>query len=73
MTYETRPISWLVGPKDCSIYDDMATTVSIDDEGGGEYVLLRQVGETHDGEIRINPDQWPALKAAIEAALSYVK
>lgn len=73
MKYETRPISWLVGPEGCSIFNELATTVSLDDEGGGEYIVLQQSHGRPEGDIRIEPAEWPTLKAAIDKALTYAK
>jgi hypothetical protein len=52
---------------DDSTLSEMATTVSVDDEGSGEYVKAEQ---TNTGAILINPDEWPAIKEAIDRMIS---
>jgi len=46
-----------------TILSEMTTRVSVDDEGGGEYVKAEQ---TNTGAILINPDEWPAIREAID-------
>lgn len=46
----------------------MATRVDIVDEAGGEFVKVSQnLGRTDgDGAIFVSPDEWPALRQAID-------
>lgn len=66
MPYETRTMSLLVGPEGDPSYSEMATTISIAQEGNGEFVEVEQHGGPGVGKIAINPDEWPALRDAIE-------
>ena len=65
LEYETRVISVIVGPKGRPVYDDAVTRIEIDDETGGEYVKVTQA----KGSVAINPDEWPAVRDAIERAV----
>lgn len=66
--YKIRTTRIMVHPAtDDSTLSEMATTVSIDDEGGGEYVKAEQ---TNTGSILINPDEWPAIREAIDRMVS---
>lgn len=66
--YKIRTTQITVHPADNpTILSEMATTVSIDDEGGGEYVRAEQ---TNTGAILINPDEWPAIREAIDRMVS---
>lgn len=47
------------------LFSETATTVEIEDEAGGEFVEVSQHGFTDAGKIQINPEEWPALRAAI--------
>ena len=47
------------------LFSEMATTVEIEDEAGGEFVQVSQHGGPDLGMIQINLDEWPALRAAI--------
>jgi hypothetical protein len=70
MKYITRTMSITVLPESEPTFSEMATTVLITDEGGGEYVEVKQVGRTDIGKICINPEEWPALKAAIDSMIA---
>jgi hypothetical protein len=66
--YKIRTTRIMVHPADNdTILSEMATMVSIDDEGGGEYVKAEQ---TNTGSIWINPDEWPAIREAIDRMVS---
>ena len=57
-----------VGPPGAPLFDDGVTTVEIVDEAAGEFVAVRQPGAFSargDGEIRIDPEEWPAIRDAI--------
>ena len=64
-TYQTRVTRLLVLPVGEPAFSEMATTVEIDDEAGGEFVVVSQCGRVDLGKIAINPEEWPALRAAI--------
>ena len=61
----TRVTRLLVVPQGEPMYSEMATTVEVGDEVGGEFVVVSQVGRDDLGKITINPEEWPALRAAI--------
>ena len=69
-----RPTSWIVGPSDEPAHSLQMTTVRIDDEGGGEFVVLEQENDTGPvHRIAITSEEWPILKQAIEMALEQCK
>ena len=61
---ETRPLSWIVVQEGKPATDEGATVVKIDDDGGGEFIEIEQL----DGTVRINAEEWPAVRAAINRA-----
>lgn len=63
--YETRVTRLTLTPKGTQIFDEGAMHVEIDDEAGGEFVILSQPGGERDGKVYIDPSEWPALRAAI--------
>lgn len=69
-TYRTRVTRLLVLPAGEPAFSEMATTVSIDDEAGGEFVVVEQEGRTDLGKIAINPEEWPELRAAIDRMIA---
>lgn len=68
--YEIRITSWTVIPKGEPTFSEMATVVSIDDEAAGEFVTVTQSSRTDRGKIAIDPGEWPALRTAINEAIS---
>ena len=66
MTPNTTIITKLcVVPSGKPIYDEAATTVGLDDEGGGLFVTIRQEENLSTNEVKINPEEWPAIRAAV--------
>lgn len=63
--YIIRPTQLVVVPEGEPLFSEMATTVEIVDEAGGEYVEVQQVGRTDLGKIAINTEEWPSLRSAI--------
>lgn len=63
---EARVLSVVVAPEGEAIFSESATVVRIDDEGGGEYVVVSQESVPGRGNIAINPEEWPALRDAID-------
>lgn len=68
--YHARILSLLVQKEGEPIDGEMNTEIRIDDEGTGEFLILRQEGRAgKEREIAINPEEWPALREAIERML----
>ena len=59
---EARTLALIVLPSGEPIFNERATRIEIDDEGAGEYLVVRQ---TEGGKITIDPSEWPLLRAAI--------
>lgn len=68
--YEIRTMSLMVKPVDQPIFSELATTVSIDDEAAGEFVVVSQHGAPEMGKIAINPGEWPMLRQAIDQMIA---
>jgi len=62
-----------VVPEGMPIFDELAITVTIDDEAGGEFVVVRGQTDTHHGSVAINPSEWPALRDAIDQMVKECK
>ena len=73
MTYETRITSLVIAPKSEPIFSECATHVRIVDEAAGEFLEVEQHGRTDLGKIAINPEEWPALRAAIDRMIGECK
>jgi len=68
----TRVTRITVGPKGEDIFSDSVTHIEIDDEGGGEFIKVRQGEETFSG-IRVDADEWPAIAEAIDMMLAHIE
>jgi hypothetical protein len=60
---ETRTLAVIVLPAGVPIFNERAIRIEIEDEAGGEFVILRQ---DDDGKICVEPSDWPVLRAAID-------
>lgn len=70
MNYETRVTKPVVLPVGHATYSEMATEIEICDEAAGEFVEVTQHGRVDIGKIQINPEEWPALRAAIDRLIA---
>jgi hypothetical protein len=65
--------SLIVLPENEHIYSERATTVRLEDEGAGCFVEVEQCGRNGNMKIGINPDEWPALREAIDRIFEEAK
>lgn len=63
MTYETQTHALIVKPTGEPIYSAHATIITLNDEGAGPFIVVKQ---QDDAKIAIDPHEWPALRDAIE-------
>lgn len=54
---------------DAPAFGETAVHVEIDDDAGGPYIVLSTPVAREEGGVAINPDEWPAVKAAVERLL----
>lgn len=74
MNYVVRIKTLAVLPEGDPLFSERCTEITIDDESGGEFVLLRQTGAIREGnEIAINPEEWPKLRDAIDGMVASCK
>lgn len=52
-------------PSGKTMDDEGVTIIGMADEGGGAFVTVRQEEQLNSNEIRIDPDEWPAVRAAV--------
>ena len=65
--YRKRIKAIVVFPEGEPIFSELATTIEIDDESGGEFVVVSQYGAIREGNgVAINPEEWPHLRDAID-------
>lgn len=65
MKMTARTIEIMVLPEGEPIFSEHGTNVKIDDEAGGEFVIVTQQHRTESG-IAIDPAEWPAIREAID-------
>jgi hypothetical protein len=70
--YLTRIASLVVLPEGEPLYSERATTISLDDEAAGEFVVVKQEGRA-DNSIAICDDEWPAIREAIDRLIADYK
>jgi hypothetical protein len=63
--FEVRPVRWVIAPRGEPQFHERATIVEVQDEAAGEFVTVTQDDQT----IKFDPEEWPFLREAIEAAL----
>ena len=67
MSYHTRPMKWAHCNEEGPLSEQF-TEIEIIDEGAGEFLKIYQDASTTNGVVAINGDEWPTLRAAIDAA-----
>ena len=61
----------IVHPKGEPLFDESATHVSIDDEGGGHYLILTQFPDDPEpGQIKLDFDELEAVYSAAKQLLN---
>jgi hypothetical protein len=55
-----------------TIFNERAFSVEIDDEGAGEYLVIRGFCPEHNS-LAIEADEWPALRDAIDLMVKNVR
>jgi hypothetical protein len=71
--YRTLTGSLIVVPSGQTIYSELATTIRMADEAAGLFVEVEQHGREDIGKISINPEEWPALRDAIDLMFNEIK
>ena len=72
MNYHTRVTRLTISQPGEPIFSDQTIHIEIEDEAAGEYVKISQQSEYRPAasqEVCINPDEWPAIKDAVESLL----
>lgn len=64
--YRLRIASFVVVPLEQPLFSEGATTVRIVDEGSGEFVEVEQTGRSDVGKICLNPEEWAAVRDAVD-------
>jgi hypothetical protein len=62
----TNPVATILtisvhSPNESPVYGERSTHVSLDDEGGGVYIIIKEQGDRLDAEVRIDPAEVPLV------------
>ena len=68
VNYEMIDKAYMILPLATSLYSEMSTTVELEDEGAGLFVVVIQAGR-EQGKIALTSEEWPLVRGAIEALL----
>ena len=72
--HEVRITRITVLPKGDDLWSEQVTEISIEDEGGGEFLIVRQNGiPALKGEVRIDPEEWLNLSEVISEMILLCK
>jgi hypothetical protein len=71
MELEIRTMALVVLSVGDKTFCEAATKVEIDDEAGGEFVIVSQDGAPREGNaVAISPEEWPVLREAIDRMIA---
>jgi len=51
------------------MYGETVTTVGLDDEGGGPFVVVKQLLNLEENTVQITAEEWPLIRKAAERML----
>jgi hypothetical protein len=72
MEYNKRITQITIVPKGESILSELATEISIDDEGAGEFIIVNQPLRDESG-IQIDPEEWEIIKLTIDKMIADIQ
>lgn len=71
--YLIRTVKRILVPKiESYLYSEKATEVYIEDEAAGEFLCIKQEGDTTINIIRLDFEEWPYLKEIIETFIKEI-
>lgn len=74
MNLITRTTQWLIAPDDHPrIYSPRAYRLTIDDQGGGEYLVISAMDDASpESGFALDPRDWPKVREAIDEAITHI-
>lgn len=74
MSFEIKTKTTIILPKGEPIFSERATEIELCDEAGGEFLTIRQDGKyAQPGEIRIDAEEWPFIRAEIDRFMNLIE
>lgn len=71
--FEKRITKVAILPKGEPVFSEKATFIEILNEAGGEFVEVSQECGIKEQKIRIEDDEWPVIRDAIEEMVKEIK
>lgn len=71
--FQKRIIKIAVLPKGGEIFSEEATFIEVADEAAGEFVEISQSYGLTEQKIRLDDDEWPVIRDAIEEMVKEIK
>lgn len=68
-----RIVKIAVLPKGKEMFSEQATFIEIVDEAGGEFIEISQQSGIEGQKIRIDDDEWPHIREAVNEMLKEIK
>lgn len=66
MKYRITPVTYSVHlEKDNPIFGESVVQVTLDDEAGGPFIILKQVNEHDNGTVRLDFDEFQTIVEAV--------
>jgi hypothetical protein len=69
MPYETLTSAVTVLPAGEPIYSEQATSIALEDEAAGLFVVISQEGRDGPGKVSFCTDEWPMIRTQIDAMM----
>ena len=71
--YDMTTTEITIKPKGEELFHNMATKVSLDSEGDGAFLVLSQCRDDSNGDVRIDPEEWPVVCEAVGVLLAEIR
>ncbi len=72
MNYHTITKGLIIKPVTEPIFSEQATTVELEDEAAGLYLVIRQSRQDGDSKISMTAEEWPMIREAVEQMLTVI-
>jgi hypothetical protein len=71
--YLARTTRVSIMPEGEPLFSEKCTHVEIQDEAGGEYVVIRQNLGGDNESVSIDPEEWPLIKRSVDEMVANLK
>ena len=68
-----RPVAWVFGKPSEPLFYERSIRIEIEDEAGGEFLVITSQDDSERRGFAIDKEEWPALRDAIDQAMKEVR